>query len=503
MKKLSNLRSLSLLFIATTTTLFTYSQGNNWRLDGNSNASSTTFIGSTTNQPLIFKTNNLERFRIDGNGQFYMLGLGLTGSGFLTTDANGLVQRTQFTGNTNQVLLGNGTFGTLPSSSYFTLNGVNQLYTPYKLGIGVLLPTEMLEVNGNGIFNGTVTTQEIIISDVAMAKDRLLFRNSGMLMEGYNPTDGTRNEIASISQPLYLNSMSSFNQNTIINSGNLGNVGIGTNSPSEKLEVVGNVKFTNGSINFSSLVTDTNSNDEVVVVDSLGNLKKGGSLKSLVYAEALDPYECLDKNGNPKLFPNPTWSNGLNKIYVRCPQVFVGIGTATPRVNLDVRGTSYSNRIAIGSADPTTIGAYLHIKTNTSVLTPLHIPLLIENQGQKLMQLNNDGLLYAREIKVNLETSWPDYVFEPTYKLRPLSEVKQFILENKHLPNVPSAEEIKENGLNLGEGNKILLEKVEEMTLYMIQMEENLKKQEELLKTQSELLKVQQEQILLLQTKNK
>jgi hypothetical protein len=51
------------------------------------------------------------------------------------------------------------------------LNGTNQLSTPYKLGVGILYPTAMLEVNGNGVFNGTVTTQGIIIADVAMARD--------------------------------------------------------------------------------------------------------------------------------------------------------------------------------------------------------------------------------------------------------------------------------------------------------------------------------------------
>jgi hypothetical protein len=107
-----------------------------------------------------------------------------------------------------------------------------------------------------------------------------------------------------------------------------------------------------------------------------------------------------------------------------------------------------------------------------------------------------DGLVYAREVKVNLESAWPDYVFETGYKLTPLAEVKQYIALNKHLPNVPSAEEVKENGLSLGEGNKILLEKVEELTLYLIQMEETMK-------AQAELLKAQQEQIKLLQTPTK
>jgi hypothetical protein len=82
-----------------------YSQGTTWNLSGNNNGSSTTFVGTTTSQPLIFKTNNIERFRISQTGQFTFLGLGASGIGFLTTDATGLLQRTSFTGNANQVLL--------------------------------------------------------------------------------------------------------------------------------------------------------------------------------------------------------------------------------------------------------------------------------------------------------------------------------------------------------------------------------------------------------------
>lgn len=483
MKKKTLTSRLLLLTISSITSFNCFSQGTNWKIDGNSNASTTTFIGSTTNQPFIMKTNNIERFRINGNGGFYMLGLGSTGSGFLTTDAAGLVQRTQFTGNSNQVLLGNGTFGTLPSSNYFTLTGVYQLYTPNRIGIGVTNPTNMLEVNGDAVINGDITAEHIFLTDISYAGKTLFFKPNGMSMDGYDPLTGTKNEINAMTAPLYINSKTTYSQNTFLNANNNGKVGIGTVEPTAKFEVNGSVKFTNGSINFASLNNPTSTDDEVILIDPSGNIKKGGTLTGLVYAESSDLSECIDKNGNPKQFPNPTWSNGLNKIYVRCPQIFVGIGTENPRVNLDVRGTSYSNKIAIGSVNPTNIGAYLHIKTSTNTVSPAQIPLLIENQGQKLLQLNNDGLLYAREIKVNLDFAWPDYVFDPNYNLKPLAEVKQFIIDNKHLPNVPSAKEMEENGLNLGEGNKILLEKVEELTLYMIQLQEQLKKQQELIES--------------------
>jgi len=87
------------------------------------------------------------------------------------------------------------------------------------------------------------------------------------------------------------------------------------------------------------------------------------------------------------------------------------------------------------------------------------------------------GKIKVQEVEVAL-TPWPDYVFQPDYKLKPLEEVESFIFDNKHLPDVPSQEDVEANGLNLGQMNGILLQKIEELTLYMIE----LKKENDLLK---------------------
>lgn len=90
----------------------------------------------------------------------------------------------------------------------------------------------------------------------------------------------------------------------------------------------------------------------------------------------------------------------------------------------------------------------------------------------------------TRKVKVDMDT-WPDYVFETKYQLMSLPQVEAYIQQNNHLPEVPSAEEISQNGLELGEGQAMLLRKIEELTLYMI--EQN--KQIEQLKEEVELLK--------------
>ena len=87
---------------------------------------------------------------------------------------------------------------------------------------------------------------------------------------------------------------------------------------------------------------------------------------------------------------------------------------------------------------------------------------------QALLSVN--GTAMAKKVKVSIaSTDWPDYVFKPTYQLRTLSKLEEFIKHNKHLPDVPSADEVGKNGVDLGENQAILLKKIEELTLYVIE----------------------------------
>jgi len=94
--------------------------------------------------------------------------------------------------------------------------------------------------------------------------------------------------------------------------------------------------------------------------------------------------------------------------------------------------------------------------------------------GQPQMRLEPNGNLTITGQLTTAPTAYPDYVFEPHYKLMPMDELKAFIDKHRHLPNVPPAEEIVENGLNLTEMNIRLIEKVEELTLYTLQQQETI-----------------------------
>ena len=101
-----------------------------------------------------------------------------------------------------------------------------------------------------------------------------------------------------------------------------------------------------------------------------------------------------------------------------------------------------------------------------------------------------NGKIRAKEIKVE-NNNWPDYIFESSYKLRPLSQVEYFIKSNGRLPEMPSAREVKENGLEVGANQAMLLKKIEELTLYIIEQEKQMKNYcEELAEVKTELRKL-------------
>lgn len=81
-----------------------------------------------------------------------------------------------------------------------------------------------------------------------------------------------------------------------------------------------------------------------------------------------------------------------------------------------------------------------------------------------------EGKIRTREIRVD-QDNWPDYVFKDDYNLPSLEEIQRHIKEKGHLPNIPSARDVEANGVELGEMNRLLLEKIEELTLYVIEQQ--------------------------------
>jgi hypothetical protein len=100
---------------------------------------------------------------------------------------------------------------------------------------------------------------------------------------------------------------------------------------------------------------------------------------------------------------------------------------------------------------------------------------VLDTRGYKLAI---NGSAIAESVTVKLQSNWPDYVFKPDYLNKTLPEIESYISEHKHLPDLPTASEVREKGIDLGEMNVKLLQKIEEMTLLLIEQNKRIQKLE-------------------------
>ena len=125
--------------------------------------------------------------------------------------------------------------------------------------------------------------------------------------------------------------------------------------------------------------------------------------------------------------------------------------------------------------------------TDGSSTTPDYDHFIIQRDGGEIAintetfatgyQMSVNGKIICTELRVAALTNWPDYVFSDDYKLMPLDELEEAISQNGHLPNIPSAEQVEAEGFEVGMMNKLLMEKVEELTLYIIELNKQVEAQ--------------------------
>jgi hypothetical protein len=144
-----------------------------------------------------------------------------------------------------------------------------------------------------------------------------------------------------------------------------------------------------------------------------------------------------------------------------------GTGTVTNGYGLYIQpfGGNITNKYGVYIADAVAnnyFGGTLSIGTTTT-------------QGYQLAV--NGSAIFTRAV-VKLFSNWPDNVFDKDYKLPSLNEVKKYIQANNHLPELPPADSVSQNGIDLGSNQTILVKKIEELTLYVIQQKEQLDRQQ-------------------------
>lgn len=425
-----------------------------WLTSGNSGLERGSFIGTTDTLALAFRTNNQPSGLIDfkrGNTFFgYQAGIKTTGtyttaigSGALFSMTNGLY---------------NVALGTL--TLHYNVGGSANTAIGTAAGLGN---------NGSGnIFIGFQAGAN------ASGNNQLFIDNSGTpspLIYGQFETD---------------------------------RVGINTNQPTSTLSIdskqlgISGLEFKQLNVN----TTPINSNGRVLTLDNLGRVVLAKDSVGVVTGGGMAGTSYWTINGNTvsnindgevhiakglKIWGGSTIHNGfwVNSMVPGASGMFfsqLNSGSSTTQSNGKVLSVDDNGFVilvpdVVGDGGGTTTIVNTDWDNNSGILEPKNNARVAIGGGISNYPVGYNlfvkGGILAERVRVAVANSdkWADYVFEPSYKLRPLREVEQFIKLNKHLPNVPSAGEMAKNGLDILEVSAKLMEKVEELTLYMIELE--------------------------------
>ena len=220
----------------------------------------------------------------------------------------------------------------------------------------------------------------------------------------------------------------------------------------------------------------------------IGNLLFGGGYNGIWLNGSTSAwnYNFLSKTSDPNLYINRPAGAGIHFRQSNSDQMIidhngkVGIGIVAPRSKLDLWGglLSVTGQDLNGTLVAGSQGGYAYIGndqlTNSISISPIgHVGIGTTNSHTHKLAVNGSGIFTKAVVKQY--GNWPDYVFEKAYVLPSLLDLEAYIKENKHLPEVPSAREVEENGLDLGTNQSLLLKKIEELTLYIIQQNKEIK----------------------------
>ncbi|HEY0656573.1 MAG TPA: hypothetical protein VGD65_25745 [Chryseosolibacter sp.] len=341
-----------------------------------------------------------------------------------------------------------------------------------NVGIGTTSPSANLHVSNSS------TSTWIAIDKLANYEGGLQFRRLNNILF-YVYSDNTDNDALKI-QATGLTGEGDgaprihipYNNKNLYLAQSGGNVAIGHGNPYSE----SGLHIKSPTVSQWGFVTEANANQRLVGVGHNGtagfisvSYLGGAGYSPLLFRTSELTRMTLDVNGNLGVGQ----TTPLAKVHISEGDLLLQNSTSGyPRILLkDVSGT---NSLKLDYNSVIGAGGKMYIQTSDS--QPVVLNATSGNVGigtsSPDQRLTVKGKVHAEEVIIDLSVPAPDYVFEKSYDLRPLDEVKTFIDENKHLPEVPSAKEMEKDGVSVGEMEMILLKKIEELTLYMIELKQ-------------------------------
>lgn len=329
-------------------------------------------------------------------------------------------------------------------------NAQNKLEATGNAGIGTTSPAEKLEISSAGLSNIKLTHTSDVLDVVGAVKFNMAGSDLGKLEVERTIASGRMSAMKFFVR----GSGGEFEAMRIANNGFLG---IGETSPAARLHVAS----TPGTVFAKFTQTDVAATDGALsfmnATGAVGNFIPNITGRSYVPGRSIGLYF-------------------ISEVEDVLPASDIPYGG----IILDSRNKTGARLATANVLSVNSAGVNLMlVKANGSVGIGT-----TDTKGYKLA-VNGSGIF--TKVVVKSYANWPDFVFHPNYKLPALSEVEQFVTKNQHLPGIPSASEVEKEGVDVGEMNKQLLQKVEEQMLYIIEMNKQLaalSKEVEVLKQQ-------------------
>jgi hypothetical protein len=501
-----------------------------WAMTGNSNINSNTnYLGTNDSNSFVFRTNALERLKIGSNGEITFSKYASTSNQILMIDAQGKISPVplpslpctgpiafpwqQSPNDPADVFscwrrFGIGTDD--PQTRLEVKGGLSRFTSAYSSSSYIELGHDGGTGGGGNAILNNVGDGDLLINYNIPKNVVVCDGNSGSFVVGGTTllAKNSGNVGIGIANPQFkldiagtLNASNVFVNGTSILGGiwnssgpniyyNSGNVGIGNSNPLTPLHLnegssslfFGPANNDNGQLGYGTSyigfnarrIVSSNPNANVFITNSDGIHNGGGLIwNDISGAINLATIPTDNSNVNGKIVFEQSIGN-----YVRMkisPYGSLALGTEN-EINEDIQLNLKTNKyvgINVGSDYILGNGPYLYcasVKSSddkafaviNTTITSINYP-----NGEDVFRVLGDGRVEAKKLKIS-QSIWSDFVFDSTYNLMPIGELAQFISDNKHLPDVPTQAEVYSNGIDQGETNAMLLKKIEELTLYII-----------------------------------